>query len=280
MRRPRDFERLSTSPKEISRGPYPPAGFLPVWDAELGNGDYFGLYWPLGRENDEPIVCDMCHDESRLWPAFSSVGRFLAWLDANDGERGDVEIDDGAFAPAQFNLAKACITQGKIEPAIAYLRRTCETVPDVCDYWFTLAGQLRRIGEHNAAIDAALNAYRSGWYFGRASEAVLRMIRGARDNPVFADDPIVRRSVDLTPSFGGERENRNYLLLKGCVDDYMSQGFALEGLQVYQNYAFMMVTETTSFQERYVFELKTWQDEFSRLCEKHLPVSRAAVDDL
>ncbi|MDO8254979.1 hypothetical protein [Shewanella algae] len=87
---------------EQPMGPYPSLGFLPLFDAELGNGDYFGLYWPLGRETEAPIVCDMWHDEAKLVPAFSGAGKFVAWLEANDWERGDEEPQDADFAPRRF----------------------------------------------------------------------------------------------------------------------------------------------------------------------------------
>lgn len=224
MRKPIGFESLCVSADDMSRGPFPPAGFLPVWDAELGNGDNFGLYWPLGREALEPIVCDMYHDEYGLRPAFSTVEKFRAWLDANDGERGEVEVEDSGFALNQFSLARECISEGSAEDAIKLLRQACESVPDISEYWFALAGQLRRSGNINESVDAALCAYRSCWCFGVPSDAVLRMIRSARSNPAFAGDPLVNRSDDLTTKYGGERENQNYAILKDCVDAYIGQG--------------------------------------------------------
>jgi hypothetical protein len=277
VRKPDGFESLDVTTEELARGPYPPAGFLPVWDAELGNGDHFGLYWALGKEHIEPIVCDMCHDEWGLRPAFSSVGKFLEWLRANDGERGDVEVEDSGFSLNQFTLAKASIERGRPEEAIEHLRQACAAV-DAYDYWFALAGQLRRVGDQRGSIEAALSAYRSGWYFGRASEGVLRMLRAARNNPAFSDDPIVKRSADLTARWGGEKENRNYVLLKECVEEYCGSSRGVHGLQVYENYAFMMMAaETTTFHERYGFRLKEWQDEFATLCARHLDDGRVAV---
>ena len=185
MRAPAGFDKLSVIFREMSRGPYPPAGFLPVWDAELGNGDYFGLYWPLGRENHEPIVCDMHHDCWGLEPVFSSAERFIAWLELNEGRRGDAKVDDPEFAPECYEQAKLQIGRGNAQDAIRHLRRACEWVP-ACDYWFTLSGQLQRIGELDESIEAALRAFRSGWHFGVPSDAVLRTIRrdeATRDSP-------------------------------------------------------------------------------------------------
>ncbi len=68
-------------------GSYPPSGFLAFEDFALGNGDTFGLYWPLGLEDREPLVAETLHDEGALVPAFSSLASFLkrtAQLDEAD----------------------------------------------------------------------------------------------------------------------------------------------------------------------------------------------------
>ncbi|MEG2964733.1 MAG: hypothetical protein RR860_18745, partial [Janthinobacterium sp.] len=56
---------------------YPPLGFTPFAEGALGNGDSFGLYWPIGREASEPIVVETWHDEWRIQPHFSSLAAFL-----------------------------------------------------------------------------------------------------------------------------------------------------------------------------------------------------------
>ena len=92
MKTPHSVDRLSLFDSGIPKGPYPPLGFVPVFDAELGNGDYFGLYWPLGRESEYPVVCEMYHDEWSLALSYSSTEKFVEYLDANDGARGEVEV--------------------------------------------------------------------------------------------------------------------------------------------------------------------------------------------
>jgi hypothetical protein len=219
----------------------------------------------------------MLHDEWGLAPAFSSVEKFVAWLTLNGGRRGEAEIDDPEFAPAHFAQAKSQIERGDIDGAISRLRSACDSVPDACDYWFTLATQLQRIGKHDESTDAALRAFRSSWFFGMPSDAVLRTIRKEQGNSAFASDPLVTRSNELTTKFGGTKENRNYALLRECVADYLDRGCAVEALQLYQNYAFMMCSETTAFQERHSFALEVWRVEFSKLCGKHLRDARVAV---
>ena len=277
MKLPAGSAELTIAFDMMSRGPYPPAGFLPVWDAELGNGDYFGLYWPLGREQQEPIVCEMYHDEGRLIPAFSDAAIFRTWLKLNDGDRGDTPIDDPAFAPSSFAAAKVCIAHGQVEQAISYLEQTCASVSEVSEYWLALATQRRRIGDQDGSVDAALSAFRSGWHFGKPSNAVLQILRHAQGAERCVAEPLVKRSDEFTMKYGGEKVNRNYDLLKECIDEYFSIGSALHALQLYQNYAFMMNAETTAFQERYRFDLVTWQIEFSNLCLHHLQDGRTTL---
>lgn len=74
MKPPQNIDALSLADDDVgANGIYPPLGFKSVWDAEPGNGDRYGLYWPYGKEDQDPIICDMIHDEWRLEVAFSSV---------------------------------------------------------------------------------------------------------------------------------------------------------------------------------------------------------------
>jgi len=59
-----------------------------------------------------------------------------------------------------------------------------------------------------------------------------------------------------------------------CVTAYFETGKHIDGLILHQNYAYMMMTETSSFQERCHFDLAEWQAEFGALCEKHLGTNR------
>jgi hypothetical protein len=58
--------------------PYPPLGFYAIAEHQLGNGDVFGLYWPIGNEDRDPIVAETYHDQWSIIPHFSSLERFLA----------------------------------------------------------------------------------------------------------------------------------------------------------------------------------------------------------
>lgn len=55
-------------------GAYPPAGYLPWNILDVGNGDTYGYYWPIGREDGPPVVCTLMHDAGALLPVASSLG--------------------------------------------------------------------------------------------------------------------------------------------------------------------------------------------------------------
>lgn len=254
-------------------GTYPPLGFLPVLDAELGNGDYLGFYWPYGHEDREPLVCEMLHDEWGMRLAFSSAAIFLEWLAINDGDRGDQTIDDPELVVPRFQGVKPLLQQHP-EEAISRLKAICEDFPECAEYWFTLAGQLRRVGDLDGAGHAAIRAFASNWSFGMPPNGVLKMLQNAKGH---VDDPLVACSDRLPMKFGGEKENTCYHVIKDCIDAYLSSSTPVLGLLLNQNYGYMMSMETVSFQERYHFDRTTWINDHSQLCSQYLGDSRTQI---
>lgn len=70
-------------------GAYPPPGHLPWNILDVGNGDTYGYYWPIGREDGPPIVCTLMHDAWELLPVASSLAGCLRLLLVTN--HGDVE---------------------------------------------------------------------------------------------------------------------------------------------------------------------------------------------
>ncbi|MFM2478636.1 tetratricopeptide repeat-containing protein [Celerinatantimonas sp. MCCC 1A17872] len=273
MKIPQAIKALSLV-KEPSLGPYPPLGFIAVADAELGNGDYFGLYWPLGKENSEPVVCDMIHDESMLSLEFSNVDVFVKWLELNDYERDEQEVDDDACASTIFHKAQQLYRNNSVEPAIELLEQACHCFGEISEYWFALATQSRRIGNDERAAQAALKAFQANWMFGCPEQGVIAMLKNPRYQEYLQGDPVISRMAQMEFDFGGQKHNPIYPLLKECVNDYFNANQPVQALLLYQNYAYMMRAETSSFQERYEFDLSSWQSEFGALCAEHLGSDR------
>lgn len=276
MKAPKGIESIAIDNLPFgTEGAYPPLGFKPFCDS-AGNGDYFGLYWPYGREDREPIVCDMRHDGWSLVPAFSNLPIFLQWLDANDGMPGDIQVDDPNLVSSRYDRAKSLLAE-QPHAAIAMLQSICDDFPESSDYWFTFASQLRRTGDQPGSVKAAIHAIASNWIFGMPSPGALRILQGAQKMNEFENDPLVRRSFSLGLSFGGAKENTNYALLKECIAEYLDSNQAIIALLLNQNYGYLMAMETVSFQERNSFNLKTWLEHHCSLCAKYLGDQRTTI---
>lgn len=277
MKRPDGIDALTLAEDGLGAGgAYPPLGFKPVWEADLGNGDYYGLYWPYGREDQDPIVCDMLHDQWGLEVSFSSVPVFVRWLAANDGFRGDNDVDDPHLVTTRFQAVRAKL-QNSPEEAIATLRGICSDFPERAEYWFTLAGQLRRTGDMEAATQAAIRAFASNWVFGMPPNGTVRFLQSAQSLSSVADDPLVARSSEIAMSFGETKENPVFEVFRDCIAQYLASSDPLPGILLNQNYGYMMMMETKSFQERNGFTAKDWLEQHSALCATHVGDDRKTI---
>ena len=193
----------------ICPGPFPPNGFTVLTDAAYGNGDCFGLYWPIGQEHKLPIVCETYHDEWRIVPAFSSIKKFEEWLEVNDDDphENGISIEDQDFAANLFRVARKCLSTGRLDDALPLLQRATEQLPEVSEYWLALAIQYRRCKKTEAAAQAALNAYLGNWAFGVPDNKVIHLLSQAADVPNFQDDPVIQciKEQGLDLSFGGTK---------------------------------------------------------------------------
>ncbi|MED5613487.1 tetratricopeptide repeat protein [Janthinobacterium sp. P210005] len=239
---------------------YPPLGFTPFSEGALGNGDTFGLYWPIGREASEPIVVETWHDEWRLQPNFSSLAAFLrahaAASDAED-EVGYVALptldDDPASPRAAFLAAKEHIAQRNPDAAIALLEAALALLPEYTDALALLHGQYLRAGRIDEAVKVAIQAIISPPSFGGPPLKALQWLR-TQPVPQNERDPIWRACGQLSFNFGGSKDNADYPVLLAAIDTYLAQGKHVCAATLMQTYAELMSAETVSFQERHAFE--------------------------
>ncbi|MGK5071455.1 tetratricopeptide repeat protein [Janthinobacterium sp. ZB1P44] len=254
MQLPVNLARISVEQDWQHTTAYPPLGFTPFAEGALGNGDTFGLYWPIGREAAEPIVVETWHDEWRLQPHFSSLAAFLsAYATAEDEYVAMPSLaEDPASPRAAFLEAKELIAQRKPDAAIALLEAALAIVPEYTDALTLLHGQYVRAGRIDDAVKVAIQAIISPPSFGGPPFKALQWLR-TQPVPDGEPDPIWRACGQLSFNFGGSKENADYPVLLAAIDTYLEQGKHLSASTLMQTYAELMSAETVSFQERYAF---------------------------
>src|SRR5687767_11862145 len=65
--------RVTKGFEPLRFGPYPPPGYLAWNRLDVGNGDTYGYYWPIGCEEGDPLVCTTMHDAWALEPVASGL---------------------------------------------------------------------------------------------------------------------------------------------------------------------------------------------------------------
>jgi tetratricopeptide (TPR) repeat protein len=255
MQLPANLVHISVEQDWQHNTPYPPLGFTPFAEGALGNGDTFGLYWPIGREAFEPIVVETWHDEWRIQPHFSSLAAFLQACAAAEDEYVATPslADDPASPRAAYLAAKEHIAQRNPAAAIALLEAALAIVPEYTDALVLLHGQYVRAGNIDAAVKVAIQAIISPPSFGGPPFKALQWLR-AQSVPDGEPDPIWRACGQLSFNFGGSKENADYPVLHAAIETYLEQGNYLCASTLMQTYAELMSAETVSFQERYAFE--------------------------
>jgi tetratricopeptide (TPR) repeat protein len=243
--------------------PFPPIGFCEFGDHALGNGDAFGLYWPFGREAEEPLICETWHDEGALKPLFSSLGSFLTAVGQLDpDEYPDEQVFDSTSPAALFQSAKTANANGRLEEALAILTQATRVLPEYTDAQALLANVNRRLGRMEEAVRAALQALISPPCFGCRPINLLRWLQTCSNLPTeLSQNPIWIARNRLQLIFGGTKHNDDYLVMREAIDAYVAQRQYLPAVTLMQTYAELMSRETTSFQERYGFEWQAFRQE-------------------
>ena len=235
---------------------YPPLGFFPFFEAELGNGDSFGLYWPIGRETIEPIIIETWHDEWRVQPSFSNLATFLDALSASVEEYVEMPslADDPSSPRACYEAAKLKVQSQDLDAAMSFLETAISVLPEYTDALSLLHAQYVRAGRADDAMRIAIQAIISPPSFGERPQKVLRWLRSQSAPRAGQDDPIWRAKDQLSLKYGGSKENMDYPILLAAIDDYIANANFLSASTLMQTYAELISSETVSFQERYGFD--------------------------
>lgn len=277
MKLPKAYESV-TLYDDAYQVPYPPLGFYPIAEHQLGNGDTYGLYWPIGREDCDPIVAETYHDEWSIQPHFSSLDRFLSATrhikpDAADEYDDDLFVgtptcDEDPQSPAALLLAaREHLKLQNVNAAIQCLETAVSVLPEYSEAQALLCAQYRRVGNNTAAIKSAIQSIISPPSFGARQTQIAQWLSRQSSCPCeIESDPIWLNRDRLTLKYGGVKENDEYKVFRDAIDQYLARSAFIPAMTLMQTYAELMHSETVSFQERYDFIPKRfveWQREVS-----------------
>jgi hypothetical protein len=264
-------------------GPYPPPSLAVFDDHALGNGDNYGLYWPIGFEAHEPLVMETVHDAWGLLPAFSSLDRFIALtstLDEGDHAGWPTLAEDPRSPHALYQAARAALKVQDFETAFSHLLTAVETLPEYTAALSLLSTLYLRRGSHDDACRISVRAVRSPPSFGMGADLaktwswLSRQSHGPDD--ILADPIWLRRASLKAPPAGGAKENDVYPMLLGAIDGYIEADDVVDAVTLMQTYAELMWRETVSFRERHGFSRADHRQRQLRL-EALLPSGPRAV---
>jgi len=266
---------------------YPPPGYLPWNVLEVGNGDTYGYYWPIGKENDPPIVCTIMHDAWALVPLNSSLGGFIRIhlrlgspipselrvlakdfdISLDDMPVSEAEEDDDAtlesdipvqellrydpMSPQQrLAAATEAIAGRQLDEAEKHLRVTLDLFPEYSEALRMLSQLYRQMQDQQRAADAMMQALTSPICFGATDRKKLLNWLQRMGNDVYSGpDPLWHRRSQLTFA-EGVYANDDYRVFEELIAEYHRMGMGVRAVRLRVLAGELMGRETVSFQER------------------------------
>jgi tetratricopeptide (TPR) repeat protein len=252
---------------------FPPIGFLEIEEADNGAGDNYGLYWELGKENGEPIICSKRHEEFLLVPEFVNLNSFLAWYEETEGQESPrIDLKDTTFFLNLFNKSKVLTKTGKTEEAIQTLEKSIQLFGEYCDSWTLLAENYYKTTEVDKAENSSLNSIITNYAFGLPSKKCIEQFN--RIDPIgqLKDNPLVKRKDGLL--LGGDFANPfsvDYEKLLEAIEEFKEIGDLKTALLLEQNYGYLMSFEQEETKEKYRYNETEWSSNFKDKILTHYP---------
>ena len=251
---------------------YCPFGFIPFAEHQLGNGDYFGLYWPIGQEDQEPIVAETFHDEGTLQPTHSSLAQFLVMAAEEEDDHPEAPTyQQDPLAPLGSYLeARRLLGEQRVEAAVELLQNVVQRLPEYTNALGLLAAQYLRLGRTEDACRTAVRAIVAPPSFGQAPQNIALWLAQHQEPPAdLQDDPVwLHRAELISIPSGGTKHGGAYAALAEAIDAYIAQDQVVQALMLMQTYCEFMNGETRSFQERHSYDFRAWLQQQRALSER------------
>lgn len=263
-----------------TRYQYPriPLGFHDIGYG-LGNGDVFGAYWPVGREDHEPIICETFHDDGSIEPFFSSLSTFLAAAGSNYQwfEAAPTLEDDPASPWALLRAARPLQRPETVPKAIALLERAVEIMPEYGEAQRMLSSLYFRTQDYEKSLGASLQGFLASPSFGGGQSwgHLKKLTQHLELSSALANNPLIKHGIDRELSFGtyGKKTQDDYLIFKDAISYFEDIGDYVRASTFAQTYCEHMHSQTIDFQQHYDFDLTehiAWQ----RRLASQLPAGR------
>lgn len=266
---------------------YPPIGFLPWSILEVGNGDVYGFYWPIGKDNEPPLVSTTYHDSHYLSIFASSIQNAIKilWLRFDfdqesddsilcedlqelaalfkvdlsdcseinrDSHIGMLKVDDKS-PEILLEAGKEYIAKNMLLEAEECFLRAVSIVPEYTVALFELCKLYRRLRNENKAIEYMLLTSISPISFGNITyrQQCLTWLKSiGREKFSKINDPLLSKIGELSFNFH-EKFNNDFMLYDSIIEKYFEMGEYRKAISLRILTGELMHIETTAFQERY-----------------------------
>jgi hypothetical protein len=273
MRLPASIDKVTIVKNTRSIGVFPPVGFVEFEEGNDGGGDYYGLYWELGKEKQLPIVCRVNHEEYTLEASSPDLNSFILWFEKDDKNIPVISnLDNDTFFPIFFFKAKVLAKNGKAVEAIEKLELSTRLFGEFSESWALLSEQYRKVGRIEDAEHAAINSIRANWAFGLPSNKAVDCFQAIDVNGHHTDEPLAKRKDDLIkPGTFNSPPHVNFENLLGSIEAYKAINDTYSYLKMKQNYGYFMNAEKKETKEKYDFDRLVWNASFVSECNQLVP---------
>ena len=259
-----------------------PHGYLATELFALGNGDSCGFYWPIGKEDAEPILGEIYHDNGVIVPIASNLeglAKIKKLMGFADDEGAEEEIAEklGVTLPNQYaeesipatlcleqdrnspsslvNAGKAALKNGDLVSAEQYLLHAIDVLPEYTEAHFYLALLYRRNPANSLkAAEAMLATITSPLVFltDGSREQTLQWLQHLHDEdyPQLATDPIWSNRGTLSFERNA-KQNNDFAIYEEAIATYLNSGQGVKAIRLRELVWELMLRETSAFRERY-----------------------------
>lgn len=208
---------------------YPPPGYLPFDVLAVGNGDTYGFYWPVGKENSPPFVVTTMHDGWFVFPVASSFERAIRLLYAcqfgrdeeDDADECESEIESLA---KQFQIDLSDLPILENDDSVFFFEKPASALLKIDDSSPGLlraaALEARALGDLVAAEEHVTRATQLFPEYSDAWDLLARIRQQNRNLPGFIEAAL--RALSTPFSFGARNRIELLTALQGLPDSACS----------------------------------------------------------